>query len=175
MAPDVHFGLGMILESPAFPMNGDIPVRYTGEGADLSPPLSWSGVPSASVSLAIICEDPDAPKRPGLDHPFTHWVIYGIPVTVSELPEGLPKERMIDQPVQALQGVNSFGMIGYGGPRPPIGAGPHRYIFTLYALMREIDLPPGAEKKDLLNAMKDKILATAELTGLYERRGGGGG
>jgi Raf kinase inhibitor-like YbhB/YbcL family protein len=159
----------MELTSKAFKDRSTIPARYTGEGQDVSPPLEWSGVPRGCKSFVLICEDPDAPKREGQDHPFTHWLIYNISGSVSALPEGLDKRAELRAPVLADQGRNSFGKIGYGGPMPPPGHGTHRYAFTLYALDAAPMLRPGDDKASILKAIAPHVLASARLTGKYER------
>lgn len=162
----------MKLTSPVFRENQEIPVRYSGEGEDVSVPLEWSAVPAGCREFVVICEDPDAPVRAGTDHPFVHWVIYNISPTTTALPEGIPSERRIEAPVRAHQGVNSFGNIGYGGPMPPVGHGIHHYVFKLYALNTELGLQPGASKAELLRAMQGHILDAAQLTGKYRREAG---
>ncbi len=156
----------MKLTSPAFEDGKEIPQQYTGEGKDLSPALKWSGLPEGTKELALICEDPDAPR----DEPFVHWVIYGIPQAAQGLPAAVPQKKEL--PEGKRQGVNSFGegRLGYGGPMPPKGHGPHRYIFTLYALDSKLDLKPGLSKKELLNAIDGHVLAETQLTGIYERK-----
>jgi Raf kinase inhibitor-like YbhB/YbcL family protein len=151
----------MQLTSPSFIEGTPIPSKYTCEGEDLSPPLRWSNVPQETQSLALICDDPDAPVGT-----WVHWVLYGIPPTVNELPEGIPTTEVISN--GALQGTNDFQRLGYGGPCPPPGA-PHRYVFKLYALDVEIDLGPGATKQDLVGAMEGHILSEAHLIGTYQR------
>ena len=151
------------LASPAFRDGGEIPRKYTCEGLDISPPLSWSGHPPETRSFALIVEDPDAPG--GV---FTHWIAYNIPADVSELEEGLEKAEKL--PSGIMQGVNDFGEIGYGGPCPPPGK-PHRYVFKLYALDAVLDLEPGASKDEVLKAISGHVLAKATLTGLYSRSG----
>lgn len=160
----------MRLHCAAFDVEGNIPAKYSGEGEDISPSLEWSGAPAETVTFALVCEDPDAPHRPGKDHPFVHWLIYNIPSSVSFLPEGIPAENCLERPFQARQGKNSFGKIGYGGPMPPVGHGMHNYVFTLYALGSELDLPPGVEKDQLLAAIRGHELNSAKLIGTYERR-----
>lgn len=157
----------MQLTSSAFRADQLIPRRYSGEGADYSPPLQWTDAPPETASFALICEDPDAPGR---DHPFLHWMIYDIPPNIRNLPEGLPKVALLPGALSASQGPNSFGKIGYNGPLPPIGHGVHHYHFTLYALDREIDALDPPSKNALLAAMKGHILAKASLVGIYERR-----
>jgi Raf kinase inhibitor-like YbhB/YbcL family protein len=159
----------MNLTSAVFRSDQPIPKRYAGDGADLSPPLQWTEPPEESASFALFCEDPDAsdPQEPG--HPFVHWVIYDIPVSIRNLPEGIPATPALPGALSALQGVNSFGKVGYGGPMPPVGHGTHHYHFTLYALDIELDLDPEATKHQLFEAMKGHILARATLVGTYER------
>ena len=159
----------MELSTLAFKNKGKIPLRFTGEGVDLSPELRWSGVSPECRELALICEDPDAPRRPGKDHPFVHWVAYNIPVSVSYLPEGLNHQKRLILPVSIDQGKNSFGKIGYSGPLPPSGDGVHHYIFTLYALNQEIGLAPGFTKAELMIAIKDHVIEVAEWIGTYQR------
>ena len=149
------------LASAAFDEGGRIPARYTGEGADISPPLSWSGVPEETKSLALICDDPDAPGRT-----WVHWVIYDIQPDTTELPEAVPSDREVLG--SAKQGMTDFRQIGYGGPMPPPGR-PHRYMFKLYALDTMLNLESGATKEKLLNAMEGHIMAEGQLTGLYSR------
>ena len=155
----------IILTSGAFNSNAPIPKKHTGEGKDVSPPLQWSGVPAEAQELALICDDPDAPRA----EPWVHWVIYAIPASVHELPEGVPQTRKLDKPIQAFQGVNDFGKIGYGGPMPPRGHGDHHYHFKLFALDTPLNLQPGATSKQLMDAMKGHIISETTLTGTYER------
>jgi len=160
---------GMQLASPAFGHNEPIPPKYTVDGQNVSPPLSWSNVPSEAKELALICDDPDAPdpQNPRED-PWVHWVIYKIPATAVGLPEAIPQESQLGEPAGAIQGQNSWnppGNIGYRGPSPPIGR--HRYFFTLYALSEELAVEPGLDKGALLEEMQNKILAKAHLTGTY--------
>lgn len=149
------------LTSPAFGDHERIPDKYTCDGADLSPPLHWEGHPKETVSFVLIVDDPDAPAGT-----FTHWVIYNIPGDVNKLEEGVPQVEKL--PFGALQGVNDFNQIGYGGPCPPSGK-PHRYVFKMYALDTVLDLGPGASKDEVLKAMSEHILAEATLTGIYSR------
>lgn len=150
------------LTSTAFEAGAGIPERYTCDGADLSPPLKWIGVPEATKGLALICDDPDAPLKT-----WVHWVVYGIPPGATELAEGVPGKETL--PDGSRQGRNDFGRKSYGGPCPPRGK-PHRYFFKLYALDAELDLEPGARKKDLEKAMKGHVLARGELVGTYRRK-----
>lgn len=146
--------------------------RYTVEGDDMSPPLRWSSLPAATRSLALICDDPDAPspQRPAAE-PWVHWVIFNIPVEATELPAGIARELEPAQVPGARQGKNSWpsNNIGYRGPAPPPGSGQHRYFFKLYALDKQLDLEAGASKSDLLEAMAGHVLAEGQLFGVYER------
>jgi len=149
------------LTSPAFQTRVTIPKQYTGDGADLSPPLHWSEPPSGTKSLALICDDPDAPRGT-----WVHWVLFNLPAQTRELEEGVPTTETLGN--GAKQGKNDFGNIGYGGPAPPKGK-PHRYFFKLYALDVAVDLTPGATKAQLMNAMKGHILAEGQLVCNYGR------
>jgi Raf kinase inhibitor-like YbhB/YbcL family protein len=151
----------MRLTSTAFQEGETIPKEYTGDGKDVSPPLKWSGTPESTKSLALICEDPDAPR--GL---WVHWVLYNVPPGPGELAEGIPTEPSL--PGGARQGKNDFGKIGYGGPAPPKGK-PHRYYFRIYALDTTLDLKEGATRQELLDAMKGHVLAEGQLMGKYQR------
>jgi Raf kinase inhibitor-like YbhB/YbcL family protein len=154
---------GVSLTSSTFRSNESIPARHTCDGADLSPPLSWDRVPNGTQSLALIVDDPDAPR--GV---FTHWILFNLSAGARELPEGVAKTERPD--VGGLQGQNDFGNVGYNGPCPPPGS-PHRYRFTLYALDTSVDLEPGASKQDLLRAIEGHILGQAQLVGTYQRQG----
>ncbi len=151
----------MILTSPAFQPGGMIPPKYTCDGNDVSPALAWSGIPDGTRSIAIICDDPDAP---GGD--WVHWVIFNIPPDATGLPEAQSEGR--NPGGNLRQGINDFGNPGYGGPCPPGGV--HRYYFKIYALDTFIDQPGGCTKKQLLAAMKDHVIAAGELMGRYTRR-----
>lgn len=153
----------MILEvtSAVFTEGGTIPAKHSCEGVNESPPLGWKGVPAVCKSLALICDDPDAPAGT-----WVHWVIYNLPPKAAGLPEGVTPEKQL--PDGTRQGLNDFRHIGYGGPCPPPGK-PHRYYFKLYALDRMLDLPPGVEKRDLERAMQGHILAEGRLMGRYAR------
>lgn len=150
------------LRSPAFDPGDPIPRRFTCDGDDRLPPLSWEGAPEGVASYALICDDPDAPARP-----WVHWVAYDIPAEETGLPEGVRPEETITS--GGKQGMNSFGRPGYGGPCPPEAHGPHRYVFKVYALDARLDLEPGAGKEEVLAAMRGHVLDHAELTGTYER------
>lgn len=157
--------MSITLSSSAFKHNEPIPRKYTGEGADVSPPLSWSGLPAGTKELALIMDDPDAPRP----EPWVHWVIYKLPPTLSGLPEGLPKTPTLSDPPGTMQGRNTWPKIGYNGPMPPPGHGVHHYHFRLYALDTALDVQPGLTKDELLAKMKGHILAQGELVGTYQR------
>lgn len=149
------------LRSAAFQHGEHIPQKYTCEGPDVSLPLSWTDPPRGTQSLALICDDPDAPVGT-----WVHWVLYGLSSEVRELPEGVKTDETIQN--GGKQGENDFGRIGYGGPCPPRGPA-HRYFFKLYALDAEPDLNPGVTKKELLKEIENHILEKVELMGLYQR------
>ena len=157
--------MSLIVRSPAFTDGQPIPRRHTGDGEDLSPPLSWSGLPAAARGLALIVDDPDAPTR----EPWVHWVIYNLQATEEGLVEGIPPVGRPGSPAGAIQGRNSWGSFGYRGPAPPKGHGVHRYFFKLYALDQALDLAQGLDKKDLLEAIQGHIVSQAELMGTYHR------
>ena len=153
------------IETPAFANNSTIPVRYTGDGQDISPALAWSGVPDGTAELALIVDDPDAPTP----EPWVHWVIYKIPAGVTGLPENVPTTESVAEPAGAVQGENTWPTTGYRGPAPPPGHGIHHYHFKLYALDAELNVGPGLDKKGLLAAMEGHILAQGELVGTFQR------
>ncbi len=153
------------IASQAFSSGGTIPTLYTCDGKDVSPPLTWSGIPEKARSIALICDDPDAPRGT-----WTHWVLFDLPANISGLGEGVPpQERVTVAPggATALQGKNDFGKTGYGGPCPPSGT--HRYFFRIYALDTELGLGPKTTRQDLLRAIKGHVLAEGELMGRYSR------
>lgn len=154
-------GKSMKLESSVFKANSQIPAKYTCDGADISPSLNWDEPPTETQSLALIVDDPDAPRRT-----FVHWVLYDIPPTVRQLPEQITTAKTL--PSGGMQGKNDFGKFGYGGPCPPSGT--HRYFFKLYALDKNLGWQPGATKEQILQAIKGHVLATAELIGHYQRQ-----
>ncbi len=153
--------MSITLTSAAFTEGGRIPSRHTCDGADVSPPLSWSGVPVEARSLALICEDPDAPSGT-----WSHWVLYNLSPTLKGLPEGVPRTAAISD--NGRQGSNDFKRLGYGGPCPPAGK-PHRYLFILYALDVPLTLDAGMTRADLLRVMEGHILAEGRLMGTYQR------
>ena len=149
------------ITSSAFEDGGLIPAKYTCDGADISPPLQWDGPPEGTRSIALICDDPDAPVGT-----FVHWVLFNLPPETKELVENVPADETL--PNGAKQGTSDFGRIGYGGPCPPSGT--HRYFFKIYALDTEIDLAVGAGKSQLLKAIEGHILAQGQLIGKYKRQ-----
>lgn len=149
------------IQSPVFEAQEMIPVKYTCDGENVSPPLLWLEPPTGTQSYALISDDPDAPMGT-----WVHWVVYNLPAESTGLDEGIPKTERL--PNGALQGMTDFRRVGYGGPCPPSGS-PHRYFFKLYAVDTVFNLPPRVTKTDLLVAMNGHILAQAELVGLYER------
>jgi Raf kinase inhibitor-like YbhB/YbcL family protein len=153
--------MSFALKSTAFANGGEIPRRYTCDGADLSPALSWDDVPAGAQSLALIADDPDAPVGT-----WTHWIVWNIPAKATLLAEGVPKVEVLDN--GARQGRNDFKRIGYGGPCPPAGK-PHRYFFKLYALDARLDVKAGAGRSELELAMKSHVLSQTEWMGTYRR------
>jgi len=149
------------LTSSAFQEGATIPTKYTGGGANVSPPLKWTEPPGGTQALALICEDPDAPRKT-----WTHWVIFNLPAGSRELREGVSRSESL--PDGSAQGLNDFGEVGYGGPAPPPGK-PHRYFFRLYALDQKLDLPPRAEKQQVMKAMEGHVLGQCQLMGTYGR------
>jgi Raf kinase inhibitor-like YbhB/YbcL family protein len=157
----------MKISSAAFSDGDKMPVRYTGDGEDISPPLAWSDPPKGCREYALTVLDPDAPG--GKAHPFVHWLAYGIPAEVTSLPDGIPMWGEIGAPVTFNQGVNSFGRVGYNGPLPPKGDSPHHYIFKLYALDTKLNLAAEEDKDRILKAMDKHILASDEMIVQYQR------
>lgn len=154
--------MDILFESTAFADGELIPPKHTCDGQDVSPPLKWKGVPEGAKSIAIICDDPDAPGGT-----WVHWVIYNLPASVSELREGLPRTDVVS--IGGRQGTNDFSRLGYGGPCPPRGA-PHRYYFRIYALDIDLQLQAGSTRSDVVRAMEGHILGQGQLMGKYGRR-----
>ncbi len=158
LAAIVSFAAGgakMKIISSVFQQGGNIPSKFSCDGANTNPPLQISDVPPEAKSLVLIVDDPDAPS--GL---FTHWAVWNISPQIITIAEGsTPK---------GVQGTNDFGKSGYGGPCPPSGA--HRYYFKIFALDRELDLPSGAKRSQLDAAMKGHVVAQGELMGRYARK-----
>ncbi len=150
----------MKLNSLAFNDGDMIPDRYTCDGEDISPPLEWRLAPDHTKSIALVCDDPDAPMGT-----WVHWVYYDIPSNTKGLPENITPQENPDN--GGKQGINDFRKIGYGGPCPP--GGTHRYYFKIYALDAILNLPADIDKKQLLKAMEGHIVGQAELMGKYKR------
>jgi hypothetical protein len=159
VSPD-EGGAAFAIISPAFAAGAEIPVKYTCDGQNVSPPLDWNG-PAGTASFAMIVDDPDAPF--GV---FTHWVIFNLPPDTRGLPEAAPTDAELAS--GALQGKSGSGKIGYFGPCPPSGS-THHYRFTLYALDKPLDLSAGASKEQVLQAMQGHILEQSQLVGIYQR------
>jgi Raf kinase inhibitor-like YbhB/YbcL family protein len=157
--------MDLIVSSPAFSDGNPIPRRHTGDGEDLSPALSWSGVPPQARELALIVDDPDAPTT----EPWVHWAIYGLPVTTDGLAEGIPPVPRPGVAKPAIQGRNSWKSVGYRGPAPPKGHGVHRYFFKLYALDKALNLAEGLDKAGLEKAIESHVVAEGQLMGTYQR------
>jgi Raf kinase inhibitor-like YbhB/YbcL family protein len=156
-APARARGAHARLTSPAFAPGAMIPTGFTCDGQDVPPPLRWSGLPAATVELALTVEDPDASRRG-----FVHWVAWGIDPTSSGLPEGVV-------PAGVHEGRNGAGRDSYLGPCPPAGSDAHRYRFTLYALRQPLRLTLGATIGQLRSAIHGQVLARAQLVGRYAR------
>ncbi len=152
---------GFSIFSPVFSPGQPIPARFTCKGLNFSPALSWSNPPRGTKSFALICEDPDAPR--GV---FVHWVLYNIPSSVTEIPEGVSQTQQV--PGIGTHGVNDFQHSGYDGPCPPPG-NPHRYFFTLYALNLDAIIPQGWRSNQLQSRIKPHILATTQIMGTFQR------
>lgn len=154
--------MALTITSAAFAAGGSIPVAYTCEGKDISPPLAWAGVPAGAKSLALIVDDPDAPDPAAPKRVYVHWVLYNLPARSTGL-----SEAVTTPPAGALDGTNDWNRTGYGGPCPPIGR--HRYFFKLYAL--DVMLPDlgNPTKAELLKAMHGHVLEHAEVMGTYQK------
>ncbi len=153
---------GFEFASSAVADGQSIDARYTCDGDDVSPALSWTGVPDEAQELALVVDDPDAPS--GL---FTHWLLYGLSPEVTSLPEGVPDGGELETPAPLRQGENSAGEVGYRGPCPPEGQ--HHYVFRLLALDAELALEAGADRAAFDEAVAGHAIAEARLTALYER------
>ncbi len=149
------------LESSVFEAGGTIPQRYTCDGDDVSPPLSWTEPPPGTASQVLICDDPDAPAGT-----WVHWVLFNLSSAARSLPEALPADEVVEG--VGTHGTNSWRRIGYGGPCPPKGS-THRYNFRLYALDTILELKAGASQGDVEKAMAGHILAQGQLMGRYGR------
>jgi Raf kinase inhibitor-like YbhB/YbcL family protein len=158
--------MSFTLASPAFKNQGEIPTKYTCEGQDISPPLSWSGVPEGTKSLVLIVDDPDAPDPKAPRMTWVHWVLYDLPPSSGKLPEAVAAK---DLPKGTREGLSDWKRTGYGGPCPPIGR--HRYFHKLYALDTILPDLGQPTKADVEKSMQGHILASVELIGTYQKRG----
>ena len=156
----------LTLTSSAFRHQGEIPRRHTCDGADVSPPLGWSGIPAGTRSLALVVDDPDAPDPAAPKVRWVHWVVYDIPPGTDALPEAAAPGAL---PPGTREGTNDWKRTGYGGPCPPVGR--HRYVHTLYALDTTLGDLGRPTRQALERAMEGHVLARAELVGLYSRAG----
>jgi len=156
--------MALTLTSSAFAPNGEIPAKYTCEGANVSPPLAWSGIPAKAKSIALVVDDPDAPDPRAPRMTWVHWVLYDVPPTASGVPEAATARTL---PAGAKEGVNDFKRPGYGGPCPPVGR--HRYVHKLYALDATLPDLRTPTKADLEKAMEGHVLERAELVGTYQK------
>lgn len=155
--------MSIVLSSPAFTGGESIPARYTCDGEDVSPPLSWTGIPAGTQSLALIVEDPDAPDPAAPQRNWVHWVIYNIPADSQGLQEGVDARGL---PPGTREGANDWHRTGYGGPCPPVGR--HRYFFKLYALNKVLPDLHKPDRAKLLKAIEGSIVGKSELIGLYQ-------
>ena len=155
----------MILTSPSFENHGDIPKKYTCDGEDISPALTWSNIPAGTKSFVLIIDDPDAPDPANPKMTWVHWVLYNIPADITALSEGIKKN---DLPEGTLEGLNDWGRTGYGGPCPPIGK--HRYFHKLYALDTVLPDLNKPTKAVLEKSTEGHVLSKVELIGLYQRK-----
>lgn len=155
----------MRISSPAFSEGAAIPREHTCDGSNTSPPLAFSRVPKEAATLALIAEDPDAPRDP----PFIHWLIWNLPATTHELPAGYPPSGKAEPVEGAKQGRNDFDKVCYGGPCPPKGHGVHHYRFLAFSVNGTLDLDQGASKDELRKALQGRVIASATLTGTYGR------
>ncbi|HEX4795264.1 MAG TPA: YbhB/YbcL family Raf kinase inhibitor-like protein [Humisphaera sp.] len=163
--PDLSGPNGIELQSDAFEDEGEIPFKYSADGDNISPPLSWSDVPERAESLALVVEDPDAPTP----QPFVHWLLYNIPPRQTSLPEHLIPEGFPAADQCYMQGKNSNLKVGWAGMAPPKGDMPHRYFFQFFALDSMLPLKAGAGRTALFNAMARHVIARARIVGTFQR------
>lgn len=150
----------MQLKTPAFENGGQIPLKHTGYGDDISPALEWNNVPEGTRSFALICHDPDAPLVLPGTYGFVHWVLYNIPGSVTGLPEGSK---------DYTQGINDLSNKGYNGPKPPAGHGVHHYFWWLLALNEELNLEPGLTQWQLLERIEPHLIGMNRVVGIFEK------
>ncbi|NUP13656.1 MAG: YbhB/YbcL family Raf kinase inhibitor-like protein [Polyangiaceae bacterium] len=152
--------------SPAFKAGGAIPRRYATQGANVSPPLKFRGIPREAEEIVVLCEDPDAP----LFRPFAHWIVTGISPSVTELPEGLEEGPVLSSLPGARQGKNTKRRVAYDGPSPPAGHGEHRYHFQVFALNRPLptsEIP--IDREELVEQLRDRVIGFGEIVGVYQK------
>lgn len=152
----------LAFSTSAFEDGGSIPPEYTGAGADRSPPLTVESVPGSAETLAFVVDDPDASG-------FVHWLLWNVPADVAEIPADVPQEETVSALDDARQGTNGFGELGYRGPLPPEGDGPHTYRFTMSAVSTTLDLAAGADRGALESAIAGSVVDTHRITGEFER------
>ena len=159
--------MALLLTSPSFQDHGEIPIEYTHDGKDISPPLAWSNVPAGARSLAVVVEDPDAPDPAAPRRTMVHWVLYNLPPTSGSLPEDVDRHGL---PAGAHAGRNDHGRVGYSGPQPTTGR--HRYFFRLFALDEVLPASPARPltRGELDRMMRGHVLDTAALVGTYESK-----
>jgi Raf kinase inhibitor-like YbhB/YbcL family protein len=154
--------MGITISSTAFSAGGPIPVKFTGQGEDVSPDLAWRDAPASLKSYALVCDDPDAPNGT-----WVHWTMWNIPPSTTSLPQGVPSDEALTD--GAVQGTTSSGHSGYKGPMPPKGNA-HHYYFRIYALDTVLSLPPSASRAELDTAMRGHVLSQGQLMGTYQRK-----
>jgi Raf kinase inhibitor-like YbhB/YbcL family protein len=152
----------LAFSTPAFGDGGTIPERHTGVGADVSPELSVESVPEAAETLALVVDDPDA-------NDYVHWLLWNVPADAGTIPEGIEQTETVPELDDARQGTNNFGELGYRGPLPPQGDGPHTYRFTMSAVDTTPDLAAGAGRGELASALDGHVVDTDRITGEFER------
>jgi Raf kinase inhibitor-like YbhB/YbcL family protein len=158
----------LTVTSPTLKAGQPMPTDHTADGKNISPAIMWSNVPAGTKTFALIMDDPDVP----MPQPFVHWVIYKIPGTAKGIPENIPIDAAAPMPTEiagAVQGVSGFRRPIYRGPAPPAGK-VHNYHFTVYALDADLDLAPGLNKPQLLDAIKGHVIGRGELVATYERK-----
>ncbi len=155
------------IRSTAFIEGGEIPVRHTCEGEDLSPSLAWSGAPAGTRAFALVVDDPDAPDPAAPRTIWVHWVLYDLPASAAGLPEAVPRGRL---PAGTREGLNDWKRTGWGGPCPPIGR--HRYYFRLHALDAPLGDLGAPTRAKLEQAMRGHVLGQATTLGTYEKKKG---
>lgn len=156
----------VFVRSDAFENMGQMPAKYSVDGDDISPPLSWSRVPDGTQSLVLMVEDPDAPTP----KPFVHWLMYNIPPELRGIPEDVRRENPAAAANGALQGKNSNLKLGWTGTAPPKGDTPHHYHFQLFALDKPLEIGPGAGRSVLIDAMAGHVIGRGEVVGTFQRQ-----